>query len=82
LYDYLHVAKTYRELITTYDLQLVDYFEFFDTYRRSVSYQEGMSMSGVVNPIDTYDNGLLSDYVDRCIQTMTGDQTYICQYGK
>lgn len=82
LYDYLHVAKMYRELLTLYEPQELDYFEFFDTYRRAVSYQQDMSMSWVVNPIDTYDNALLSDYVVRCNQTMKNTQSYICSYGE
>lgn len=82
LYDYLHVTKTYRDILTSYEPELVDYFEFFDTYRRAVSYQLNTTMSGVVNPLDQYDDQLLSDYIARCSQTMTGDQSYVCDYGQ
>lgn len=82
LYDYLHVTKTYRSILTIYQPELVDYFEFFDTYRRAVPYQLNTTMSGVVNPLDQYDDILLSDYITRCTQTMTGGQSYVCDYGR
>lgn len=82
LYDYLHVAKTYRQILDANEATSVDYFEFFDTYRRAVSYYTGEVMTWVVNPISQHDSLLLSDYIDRCSLTMTGDQSYLCEYGR
>lgn len=81
LYDYLHVTKTYRTILESQKSEAIDYFEFFDTYRRAVSYTTGMMMTGVINPIDEYDNFLLADYNTRCGITLTGELSYICDYG-
>jgi tetratricopeptide (TPR) repeat protein len=81
LYDYLHVAKTYRQILDTKQTDAVDYFEFFDTYRRAVSYYTWQVMTGVQNPINQHDNMLLSDYIESCIITIAIDQKYLCEYG-
>jgi tetratricopeptide (TPR) repeat protein len=81
LYDYLHVAKTYRRILESNQTTEIDYFEFFDTYRRSVSYYSGMSITWTTNPIDQYDQALLSDYLESCTMTMTGNLSYLCDYG-
>lgn len=80
LYDYLHIAKTYRSLVSDYTPEAVDYFEFFDTYRRAVPYTQDMDLTTLTNPLDIYDSILLSDYVSSCEQNTDANLLYICQY--
>gem|GEM_PF-1674854 len=70
LYDYIHVTSTYRTLLGSQEILDIDYFEFFDTYRRSVGYTSGMIFLPTTNPIDRYDNKLLDDYIQQCLLTI------------
>jgi tetratricopeptide (TPR) repeat protein len=82
LQDYSHLATTYRSILQESTIDAVDYFEFFDTYRRSTSYTSGMIMSDLANPLDQYDDALLSDYIVSCDKTMVDGQKYLCDYGR
>jgi tetratricopeptide (TPR) repeat protein len=80
--DYKHLATTYRTILQDPKIDAVDYFEFFDTYRRSVSYTSGMIMSDLTSPLAQYDTGLLNDYIVSCATAMTGKELYLCDYGQ
>jgi tetratricopeptide (TPR) repeat protein len=82
LQDYSHLASTYRTILQDKQIDSIDYFEFFDSYRRSISYTSGMKMSDLVNPLDQYDNALLADYIASCTTTVVGSESYVCDYGR
>lgn len=82
LQDFNHLATTYRTILDDEKIDSIDYFEFFDSYRRSVSYTSGMIMSDLVNPLDQYDNVLLADYIVSCTTTIVGRESYVCDYGR
>jgi tetratricopeptide (TPR) repeat protein len=82
LQDYSNLTTTYRAILEDKKVDSVDYFEFFDTYRRLVSYSSGMILSGGINPIDQYDNTLMSDYITSCATTMVDKESYLCDYGR
>ncbi len=82
LQDYSHLATIYRSILQDSQVDMIDYFEFFDTYRRSISYTSGMIMSDLISPLDQYDNSLLSDYIVSCTTTMVGKESYLCDYGR
>ena len=82
LQDFSHLATTYRMILNDKNIDSVDYFEFFDTYRRLVSYSSGMVMSDLINPLDQYDKILISDYIASCTTKIVDKQSYLCDYGR